>query len=120
MQFLNLTPHTITIRRTGALNNVLLDDIVVPPDGTVARVETTSTTVSTVDGVRFVRRKFGRVHGLPRHADGTDDTTIAVIVSSLVLEAVPGRANTYAPDTGATAIRDARGHVVAVTQLVMA
>ena len=34
--------------------------------------------------------------------------------------AVPGRANTYAPDSGPSAIRDADGHVVAVTQLVAA
>jgi len=120
MQFINLTPHIITIRRTGKLADVLLDDIIVPPSGTVARVETTETLVSTVDGVRFMRRKFGRIHGLPRHADGTDNTTVAVLVSSMVLAAVPGRPNTYAPDSGPSAIRDTAGNVIAVTQLVAA
>jgi hypothetical protein len=120
MKFLNLTPHTITIRRTGTLDDVLLEDIVVPPSGTVARVATTETCTATVDGVRFVRRKFGHVYGLPRYADGIDDTTVAVLVSSMVLAAVTGRPNTFAPDSGPSAIRDADGHVVAVTQLVEA
>jgi hypothetical protein len=120
MQFINLTPHTITIRRTGTLADVLLEDIIVPPSGTVARVTTTETCTATVDGVRFVRRKLGHVTNLPRHADGMDDTTVAVLVSSMVLAAVPGRANTYAPDSGPSAIRDTAGNVIAVTQLVAA
>jgi hypothetical protein len=78
------------------------------------------TVVSVADGVTYVRRVAGEVIGLPKHADGIDNTTIPVIVSSMVLAAVPGRANTYAPDTGPSAIRDANGHVVAVTRLVCA
>lgn len=120
MQFLNLTPHTITIRRTGTLNDVLLEDIVVPPSGTVARVATTETLVSADEGVRVVHRELGHVYGLPRKANGSHDTTVAVLVSSMVLAAVPGRPNTYAPDSGPSAIRAADGHVVAVTQLVAA
>lgn len=120
MQFLNLTPHAITIRRTGTLNDVLLDDIVLPPSGTVARVSTEEREIGRFKGVRFVTRTLGKVTGLPKHADGGDDTTVAVIVSSMVLAAVPGRANTYAPDSGPSAIRDEAGNVVAVTQLVAA
>jgi hypothetical protein len=114
MNFVNLTPHSITIRRADGT------EIHVPPDGTVARVVMHETVVSVADGVAYVRRVAGKVIGLPKHADGIDNTTVAVLVSSIVLAAVPGRANTYAPDTGPSAIRDANGHVVAVTRLVCA
>ena len=120
MKFINLTPHIITIRRTGKLADVLLDDIIVPPSGTVARVTTTETLVSDAEGVRVIHREMGRATGLPRKADGSHDTTVAVLVSSMVLAAVPGRPNTYAPDSGPSAIRDTAGNVIAVTQLVAA
>lgn len=104
---LNLTPHPITLRTPQG-------DIIIPPSGTVARVSTVDTdTGDTVSGLPVIRRSFGNVTGLP-----ADDTPC--IVSALVLGAVPGRANTYAPDTGPTAIRNDKGHIVAVTRLVSA
>ena len=104
---LNLTPHAITIRAEDGTETVI------PPSGTVARVSTTEEVVGEINGVPVVRRVFGQVTGLPE-----DDTPC--VVSSLVLSAVPGRPNTYAPDTGPTAVRDERGQVVAVTRLVAA
>lgn len=105
--FINLTPHAITI---------LLSDgsaITLPPSGTVARVTTEEVVVGETGGIPVVERRFGAVEGLP--AEG-----VPCVVSALVAGAVAGRAGVYAPDTGATAVRNDKGHVVAVTRLVKA
>ncbi len=104
---LNLTPHPITIRRPDGSETTF------PPSGRVARVATEETVVSVHDGVPVVTRTFGKPEGLP--ADGQP-----CLVSALVLSAIQGAKNVFAPDTGATAIRDERGFVVAVTRLVQA
>lgn len=121
---LNLTPHPITVRTPHG-------DIVFPASGVVARVATIETVLGSMDvfphgadetdaqgnsnGLRVpvITRNFGEVEGLP--GEGTP-----CIVSALVLSAVPGRAGVYAPDTGSTAIRNEKGHIVAVTRLVAA
>jgi hypothetical protein len=85
----------------------------------VARVATEETVVSSValNGatIPVVVRQFGQATGLPVEDEGC-------IVSSLVLEAVraqqPWRRQVFAPDTGATAIRDDAGRIVAVRRLV--
>ncbi len=122
---LNLTPHPITIRHISGA------EITYPPSGQIARVRTTETEepgfpVSNIvpsDGTNFsggdawtcpvIRRTFSEVEGLPE--EGTP-----CLVASLVLAAVPGRRNVYAPDTGPTAVRDDMGRIVAVTRLVVA
>lgn len=113
---LNMTPHPITLQIDGR------EPVTLPPFGMIARVETTEAPAGAVTvneagvmgNVPVVRRTLGAVTGLP------DDDTIPVIVSSMVLAAIPGRPYTYAPDTGPTAIRDEAGHIVAVTRLVAA
>ena len=112
---LNLTPHPITIAIDGR------DPVTIQPSGTVARVETTEIPRDKLafgdafaEEVPVISRRFGEVTGLP------DDPAVACLVSSLVLSAIPGRPNTFAPDTGPTAIRDEKGHIVAVTRLVAA
>lgn len=132
----NLTPHAIAIEVDGVR-------VTIPPSGVVARVATTEELVVAdqperaaecaallgapgalmVDdherqlsiAVPVIRRRFGEVTGLP---EGDE----ACLVSALVLEAVrlqqPWRRRVYAPDTGATASRDADGRVLAVTRLV--
>jgi hypothetical protein len=110
---LNLTPHAIVIQGDDGTS------VTIPPSGVVARVATTETTVSVVGvgntTVPVVARAFGQVTGLP-------ETDEACIVSGLVLEAVrlqqPWRRRVYAPDTGATAIRDEAGRIIAVRRLV--
>jgi hypothetical protein len=63
---------------------------------------------------RLFCRVPGEVTGLPE--DGTP-----CIVSAMVLAALPpGTPGVYAPDTGATAVRNDRGHIMAVTRLVAA
>lgn len=102
---LNLTPHPITVRTPNG-------DITYAPSGTVARVTTREIPTAPVNGVPVVQRTMGDVTGIP--------AGVPCIVSSMVLAAVPGRPDVYAPDTGNTAIRDANGHIVAVTRFVAA
>lgn len=105
---INLTPHPITIRANGV-------DTVIHPSGTLARVASSEQVIGVcpLTGAPVVRRVFGDVTGLP--ADGAD-----CLVSALVLSACPGRPGVFAPDTGPTAVRDDKGHIVAVTRLVAA
>ena len=130
---LNLTPHTIRIyARTPYGEPDLKTFVDIPPSGTVARVETIEedagvlpTNNAAHDGsmtalggtywnTLVVTRRFGEVIGLP------EDTKEDVLVSSMVLGAVPGRPNTFAPDTGPTAVRDDQGRISGVTRLVAA
>jgi hypothetical protein len=71
-----------------------------------------------VAGVPVVRNTYGPVTGLVRDAQGVP---LPCIVSGMVLAALPaGTINVYAPATGPTAIRDDKGQIVAVTELVAA
>ena len=107
----NLTPHPITLRTPSG------NEVTIPPSGEIARVEMVEHTGPPlyISGEYFpaISRKPKDVIGLP--PEGTP-----CLVSSIVLSAVPGRAYTYAPDTGESAIRDEQGHIVAVTRLVRA
>jgi hypothetical protein len=130
---LNLTPHTIRIfarTHTGAVDLETFVDV--PPSGTIARVEmleeerralpVTNAIAATQNAfgggsfwnVPVISRTPGKVVGLP------EDTNQTVLVSSMILEAVPGRPNTFAPDTGVTAVRNEKGNVVGVIRLVAA
>jgi hypothetical protein len=106
---LNLTPHPITLQRPDG------SSVTLPPSGTLARVGSTEAVagVCPVTGMPVITRTLGLPLGLP------PENTPA-IVSAMVLAACPGRAGLYAPDTGPTAIRDDKGHIIAVTRLVAA
>lgn len=103
----NLTPHAIRVRNADGT------DTVFEPSGVIARVSTEEKVVSEYAGIPVITRATGEVTGLP--SDGTP-----YLVSSMVLAALPGRIGAFAPDTGSTAIRDDKGHIVAVTRLVAA
>lgn len=104
---INLTPHTINVQlKTGMVS--------FPPSGTIARVVTEEIENGNYSGIPVISRTFGKVEGIPEY------TGEAILVSSIVLEALKGRPNTFAPDTGKTAIRDDKGFIVAVTRLVAA
>ena len=112
-EFINLTPHPITIEGLGTLQ----------PSGTVARVSTIRTQCGVLGGVRCTSQNFGPVEGLPAPQDG-----VTYVVSGMVLDALKRQAgpagssraghDVYAPDTGPDAIRDEKGHIVAVRGLV--
>jgi len=102
---INCTPHTIKVVGMGEL----------PPSGHQVRIEMVETVTTDLGGVPVITRKPGLVTGLPRDERGA---ILPCLVSSMVLDALPtGTKNVYAPDTGATAIRE-NGQVVAVTRLV--
>lgn len=110
---LNLTPHSITVVGADGTEKTF------PPSGQVARVATVEAVIGfcPVTGAPVVSRTFGEVQGLP------EDNT-PCLVPSMVLSACPGRPETYAPDTGPTALRfqdgPQKGQVRAVTRLVAA
>jgi hypothetical protein len=105
---LNLTPHEIVVRLPDGTERVY------PPSGTVARVATYETSAADIDGIKTAYRRTGKVEGLPLPLTGP------VLVSGMVLAELEGVDGVFAPDTGATAIRDAAGHIVAVTRLIRA
>ena len=106
MNFTNLTQHTIVLQLADGTR------VAIEPSGQVARVATIETVVGELNGMPVVERTFGDVIGL-------DNIDGPVIVSAMVASAVSGREGVYAPDSGATAIRE-NGLVVAVTRLVRA
>lgn len=126
-RMVNLTPHPITLVHQG-------EEITFPPSGTVAKVTTEESVLGRFpigmgQAIPVVVRKFGTVTGLPPVEDHEEIIALGVahIVSSIVLSALeadpdwirhPLRNLIFAPDTGATAIRDENGQVRAVTRLV--
>lgn len=112
MKLINLTPHAINIKPSDDA------DVISFPSSGVARVSVTQKSVLpiVVDGVDVPVSKnvYGDVEGLPAPQDG-----VRYIVSALVLSALGGtRDDVFAPDTGASAIRNGAGQIVAVRGLV--
>lgn len=105
----NLTPHAVIVSVAGTVK-------VIQPSGTVARVSTTeqSAGLCPVTYAPVIHRKFGDVENIGSPSDGP------CLVSSLVLSALGSewRGVAFAPDTGDTAIRNEKGHIIAVTRLV--
>jgi hypothetical protein len=107
MQLVNVTPHAIVIRRGDK-------EIVLPPSGTVARVEVEYLPAGEVAGIPIVRSRFGQIQGLPGPREG------AVFVASTIVAqaaAALGRRDVVSPDTGPTAVRDEQGRISAVLRL---
>jgi hypothetical protein len=110
MNFINLTPHALTLRAPNG------EDTIVAPSGTVARVSTTpGAQVGELNGIPlFSNTTFGAVEGLPAPAADT-----IYIVSGLVGGRVSGRDDVVVPGTGPQdgAVRNDKGHIIAVTRL---
>lgn len=109
--FTNLTPHGLVFRNASG-------DLVLPPSGTVARVDTHVTPLRTVLGMPLRSKTLSHVTGLP-DPDGVQ----VFVVSGMVLEALRNsgcdRTDVVAPATGPKdgAIRNEAGHVIAVTEI---
>ena len=113
----NCTPHPITIEGLGEL----------PPSGILPRVSTEYLHDFPINGVRVRQKVYGvgTVTGLPEPVEG-----LSFIVSGMVREALSlsdalsalpefqSRPDVFAPDTGDDAIRNEKGHIVAVRGLV--
>ncbi len=108
MKIINLTPHDIVVRTSEG-------DTIFPKSGEVARVSTSAKEEGWINGITVVSTSFGEIEGLPARADG-----MIYIVSAMVLSALAGkRSDVLAPDTGATAIRNEKGQIVAVTRFTI-
>lgn len=117
MEFVNLTPHPITLR---TFEGDLIVDLTVAPSGQVARVAQFPSEVIVLAGFPVpvvTAPRFGAVEGLPEPEGG-----VAYIVSGLVLAHTSDRGDVFAPATGPgdNPVRDADGRIVAVTRLVSA
>lgn len=113
---INLTPHAITLRSPSG------EDTVIPASGTVARVASTPGTLGEVTGIPVPVASptvFGAVDGLPAPVEG-----VFLLVSAMVGSALAGRGRTdvLMPGTGPAdnAVRNDKGHIVAVTRLIAA
>jgi len=111
MKIINLTPHAITIKNSDV-------NITVQPSGILARVNTSTESRPSIAGIPVTARVLGTVDfgGI-----AIEDDQI-FLVSSMVLDAIPddhGMAKLcFAPDTGNSAERNDKGHIVSVCQLV--
>ena len=104
MQFVNCTPHSITVDGLGVL----------PASGILPRCSTTRAEMPSLSGVRLVRQTTGQVTGLPEAAPGT-----MYIVSGMIVGALNGsRPDVVAPDTGPDASR-VNGQITSVRGFVL-
>lgn len=107
--FINLTPHDIVVR-CGAV------DTTIPKSGVVARVIGGTTEAAPIAGIPTSIDDVGVVEGVP-----VPDGASVFVVSGMVLAhpALHGRTDVVAPATGPAdgAIRNDKGHIVAVTRL---
>ena len=112
-KLVNLTPHPLTLRAADG------SDTVLTPSGTVARVTSTPGTEGTIESLPvpvMTADAFGEVIDLPEAEEGT-----FFVVSGMVGSALSGRPDVLVPGTGPKdgAIRNEKGHIVAVTRLKM-
>lgn len=117
MTWLNLTPHVIVIDTSQGrieLNSNGLARVISPP---AAQRGATPMGSLLAEVAIYEYPEHGRVAGLPDPSPGTN-----YIVSLIVLAACPGRTDVFAPGTGPNdgAVRNDKGHVVAVTRLIAA
>lgn len=105
-KFINLTPHAISVQKGDQV-------VTIPPSGQVARVAVKTETLPPIGGFNISKQIFGEVEGLPQPQEG-----IYYIVSALVGGQIKARQDVYGPDTGPTAVRNDKGHIVAVRGLV--
>lgn len=104
MEYINLTQHAIT-----------LGDTVVQPSGHIVQVTMQEEVIGMVGDMPAITRRPDHLGGLPDPEEGK-----VYVVSSMVLDQVPSnRLDVIAPDTGSTAIRNEKGHVLAATRVVV-
>jgi hypothetical protein len=98
MNFINLTPHALTIIEEDGTTVYTL-----PASGQVARVETTRTVEFVMDGIEVFNTVYGDVTGLSERQHDT-----AYIVSALVAQAAK-RSDVYSPGE---LVRNEAGQVI--------
>lgn len=112
VNFVNLTLHAIVLRTPSG------EDITIPPSGIVARVASTPgrewNEVESPVPI-FTAPSWGAVQNLPAPVSGTIYIVSGMVAAHMTREDVvsPGTG----PDDGA--IRNEKGHIVAVTRLIL-
>ena len=99
MNFINLTPHTISI--CAANGEVVM---ALPASGSVARVASSSVSRESGFGFDFNSVSYGEVSGLPDAAEG-----VMLVVSAMVRSALPDRKDLASPGE---LVRNAEGQPV--------
>jgi hypothetical protein len=107
MNFINCTPHEIRIETPEGV-------VAFPKSGIIPRVGETLDAAGTIGGIKAVTPQRGIVEGLPGFEKGT-----ILIVSRMVFDKCPNRRDVVAPDTGPTAVRNDRGFVDHVTEVLV-
>jgi len=102
----NFTPHEITfIFEEGTT-------VTFPPQGEPIRMETEQKETISAGDFPCVAN-FVTGSNLPEEKEG-----VFLLVSSMVLNAFPNRLDLIAPDTGPTAKRNDKGHIIGVYRFV--
>lgn len=122
LRIVNLCPHSIRIRPSQDNRPIPLpEDIVVPPSGTIARIETEkSGQVGALEGIPvFGKNTYLGTVGVPEY---DPDQEVFYLVSALFSGRVGDRTDCLIPGTGPgdDPIRDEEGQIFAVTRLTMA
>ena len=113
---INLTPHEIAIVEADGAEIASF-----PASGVIARVSVTEKVTGMVsfDGipVEIITSTFGEVEGLPNLSDLEGHERF--LVSSMVLDQLGPEWSgiAFAPDTGKSAVRNEKNHIVGVTRL---
>lgn len=102
VKIVNLTPHMVRY--------LCGDKVIEFPSQGVARVKETLETIAEKDGIRFVKRKFSEVEGIPPFQPDT-----LYIVSNIVFEAT-NRSDLIVP---ADFVRDEKGQIVGCRAFVV-
>ena len=103
-QFINCTPHPITL--LGAGDAILFT---LPRGETVPRLSQSTNQVGSIAGVSITETSFGETQNLPSPQEG-----IFLIVSRLVMAANPDRADLLVPNE---LVRNDDGHIVGCRSL---
>lgn len=117
MRLLNLTPHAIVILNS---NGEVITTI--PASGKIARIKTSSSEVGTFsfnnESIPVIANTKEGFIDLPNPSSISEEYD-GILVSSMVLDCLPAEYHNiaFAPDTGPSAVRDSKGHIVGVTQL---
>lgn len=106
LNIINLTPHAITIDSIGTFES-----------SGVIRVDSIRSDAVDLNGIRVIKQTFGDVIGLPDAVYNTIHIVSALVLSALKDKGI-NRSDVFAPDTGADAIRNEKGHIIAVRGLV--
>lgn len=103
MKFINCTPHPINVVNTLGVT------VTYEPSGIIPRISTTIVDTEIINGIHFRHIEKGEVANLPNPEEG-----VLLIVSGMVFDTTE-RKDIIAPDTNGSAIRNDKGHIVAVT-----